>query len=383
MEKKSVNGSMTIAITVAFVWFTTHFGGGFASGAQVLQYYTKFGWFAVVTPVLAMGLQALVMYFAFKWAYDHEVFDYRSWANSFYKPYEKIFANIFELIYIIAMLTATAVAFATGGATIKSAFGLNFLAVTIVIAIVIFLLTIYGAGVVRKAASYLAIFLIVGILVVYLPNVIANWSKITANIAGLKSGEIPSDVTVWDAIVKAILYASFQSSVLGAYIAHSDVFKSRKMIKESIAWGFGINAGLLLLTVLGVMGFYTDGILKETVPTLFLVKNGVGASWMVTLISLLIVVGAVTTGVNLVFGNTQRMVILWGRNEDKETRQKNEPKRAKIVSLIIVIITWAIAQFGLIPLVAKGYGMLGYLGIIFIVIPILFRGIKGWEGKSE
>ena len=28
---------------VAFVWFTTHFGGGFASGAQIYSYYVRYG----------------------------------------------------------------------------------------------------------------------------------------------------------------------------------------------------------------------------------------------------------------------------------------------------------------------------------------------------
>ena len=37
MEKKSNTGM--IIWGVAFVWFTTHFGGGFASGAQIYSYY--------------------------------------------------------------------------------------------------------------------------------------------------------------------------------------------------------------------------------------------------------------------------------------------------------------------------------------------------------
>ena len=32
-NKKSATSSMILGVT--FVWFTTHFGGGFASGAQI------------------------------------------------------------------------------------------------------------------------------------------------------------------------------------------------------------------------------------------------------------------------------------------------------------------------------------------------------------
>ena len=45
MNKKSSAGTGTYSIIfgVAFVWFTTHFGGGFASGAQIYSYYVRFG----------------------------------------------------------------------------------------------------------------------------------------------------------------------------------------------------------------------------------------------------------------------------------------------------------------------------------------------------
>ena len=40
---------------VAFVWFTTHFGGGFASGAQIYSYYVRYGVWSLFMPFLAMA----------------------------------------------------------------------------------------------------------------------------------------------------------------------------------------------------------------------------------------------------------------------------------------------------------------------------------------
>lgn len=34
---------MSVTVGVAFVWFTTQFGGGFASGNQLRQYFVQFG----------------------------------------------------------------------------------------------------------------------------------------------------------------------------------------------------------------------------------------------------------------------------------------------------------------------------------------------------
>ena len=38
-NKKSATSSMILG--VAFVWFTTHFGGGVASGAQIMLYFSR------------------------------------------------------------------------------------------------------------------------------------------------------------------------------------------------------------------------------------------------------------------------------------------------------------------------------------------------------
>lgn len=40
---------MSVTVGVAFVWFTTQFGGGFASGNQLRQYFVQFGIWAFVT----------------------------------------------------------------------------------------------------------------------------------------------------------------------------------------------------------------------------------------------------------------------------------------------------------------------------------------------
>ena len=54
MNKKTTAGTGSVIFGVAFVWFTTHFGGGFASGAQIYSYYVRFGIWCLLMPALAM-----------------------------------------------------------------------------------------------------------------------------------------------------------------------------------------------------------------------------------------------------------------------------------------------------------------------------------------
>ena len=64
-EKKSLlvdKSKMPLAVGVAFVAFTTQFGGGFASGAQIYQYFINYGIWGLILPVLAQFLLAFFFY---------------------------------------------------------------------------------------------------------------------------------------------------------------------------------------------------------------------------------------------------------------------------------------------------------------------------------
>ena len=47
---------MPLAMGIAFVAFTTQFGGGFASGAQIYQYFINYGIWCLILPLLTQGL---------------------------------------------------------------------------------------------------------------------------------------------------------------------------------------------------------------------------------------------------------------------------------------------------------------------------------------
>ena len=111
--KKSKTGA--IALGVAFVWFTTHFGGGFASGAQIYSYFVRYGAWCILMPVLAMAYNGVFFAYSLRFARKHQTYDYRSYNNAFYGRYAPIFSNLFELLYLCVMCVAPAVAFATGG----------------------------------------------------------------------------------------------------------------------------------------------------------------------------------------------------------------------------------------------------------------------------
>ena len=138
---KKTSGALIMG--VAFIWFTTHFGGGFASGAQLYSYYLRYGIWCLFMPVIAMAYNAFFFNYCLRYARKHEVYDYRSYNNSFYGKFAPVFSNLFEFLYIVVMCVAPAVAFATGGATLSSVTGLPYLVCTLIIGVFIFVVAIF------------------------------------------------------------------------------------------------------------------------------------------------------------------------------------------------------------------------------------------------
>ena len=369
-NKKSAASSMILG--VAFVWFTTHFGGGFASGAQIYSYYVRYGIWCLLMPVLAMGYNAVFFAYCLRFARKHEVYDYRSYNNAFYGKFAPVFSNLFEVLYICVMCVAPAVAFATGGATLSTLTGLPYLLCTLIIGIFIFVVAVFGTDLVRKVASVLSVCIIAGLLIVYIPNIIAG----AGQIADTASRMTANGGSFGKALYSTFIYGTFQLANVAVFVQHAKSFEKPDDAVQSMGIGWIINALMMIMVVLGIMTVCTKPEMSEaSVPTLFMVQCGVGKGFMMPLISVLIILGAVSTAVNMVAAMVKR--ICSGLNKVKketETGKKSKIGTKEIVAAFICcVVDFGIAQFGLLTLIQKAYSVLAYLAIPVILIPYLIH----------
>lgn len=371
---------MPVAMGVAFVWFTTQFGGGFASGAQLIQYFVAFGIWGLVTPVLAQAIGAVFQWYALRYAKKHNKYDYKSFNDSFYGKFAPIFSNLYEIVYIMLLCLAPAVAFATGGATMQELTGLPYMVCTVIIGAFIFLITMYGTDLVRKAASTLSVIIIVGLLVVYIPNIIAQWGNITSNISSMAAEAAPVGPAMWSCFI----YSAFQLASIGLLVQHAESFKSEKEAGTSMIYGFIVNAGIIFLSTLGMIAIVDNPVLATTnIPILILIRDGVGSSFMTPIISILIILGSISTAVNMIAGVVQRVTNSFEKPEVREKANGKPTKMTICTALGFTILAFGIAQFGLLPLVKKGYGYLGYVTIAVVIIPFIIRMVMEAIGKTE
>lgn len=370
MNKQAKTSSMILGI--AFVWFTTHFGGGFASGAQIYTYYVKYGIWCLMMPVLAMLYNAVFFAYCLRFARKHEVYDYRSYNNAFYGRFAPIFSNLFEVLYLCVMCVAPAVAFATGGATLSTLTGLPYLLCTLLIGAFIFIVAIFGTDLVRKVASVLSICIIAGLLVVYIPNIIAGSGAIAQTVHTMTAQPAPFG----KALYAAFLYGTFQLANVAVFVQHAKSFEKPNDAVKSMGIGWIINALLMVMVVLGLLSVCSNpNIVNQSVPTLFMVQNGVGNNVLTPLISILIILGAVSTAVNMVAAMVKRICSGLEKSRPQQTQGRKITSRQIAVALICCVVDFGIAQFGLLTLIQKAYSALAYLAIPVILIPYIVHMI--------
>ena len=368
---------MPLVMGMAFVAFTTQFGGGFASGAQIYQYFINYGIWCLVLPLLTQGLYAFFFWYGMRYAYKHKTYDYRSFSDSFYGKTRHVMSNLYEVCYLIMIGTASAAAFATGGSTIQTLTGMPYWLCTVIVAAFIFLIALFGTGVVRKCASTLSVLIIIGLVVVLVPNIIAQWDSIVSSVGRMAGGEMTvlskESGAFGPALWSAVLYFFFQLASVSVMYQHVEPVTDPKQINKAAVGMFICNFFAMELSIVGLLAIsYVAELATASVPMLVLVEKGVGASVLTPIISLLIILGAISTAVNMISGIVTRCVnAVERRIASPEKKKSGHLARNAVFTLIFTFLAFAIAQFGLMAVVSKGYSYLGYAALITLFIPFV------------
>lgn len=385
-SKTARKNGMPLAMGLAFVAFTTQFGGGFASGAQIYQYFINYGIWCLILPALTQGLYALFFWYGMRFSYKHKTYDYRSFSNALYVKTRPVMSNLYEVCYLIMIGTASAAAFATGGSTIQTLSGMPYWLCTVIIAAFIFLVALFGTSIVRKCASTLSVLIIIGLVIVLVPNIIAQWGDITAAIGRMSSGEMSvlshETGAFGPALYSAVLYFFFQLASVSVMYQHMEDVTDVKQINRAAIGMFLCNFLAMELAIVGLLGIaYVADLASASVPMLVLVQNGVGAKILTPIISILIILGAISTAVNMISGIVTRCVNSIERNKSEAERTNGHLLRNAIFTAIFTFLAFAIAQFGLMAVVKKGYAYLGYAAFITLFVPFVVHAIatKGKE----
>jgi len=370
-NKNSAVKTAGIGFGMAAVWFGTHCGGGFATGNQEVNFYVKYGWYAVPIGILAMLLLGYIHRNALIFAKDNQTYDYKSYADKLFHPYEKIFSPLFELGFIILILCGVSAAIAGAATLLTKTVGVPYgLSITLIGAILL-AMTIFGAQLIIDASKYMTYFLLVAVGITFILGINAGWVNFTHIMATRDSFGMSFGAAAW----KALVYVGFQAFTVMPIISCAQDIKTTKECNQFFTYGFAMNGIMLVLACIMLLGF-SPAVLKETLPVHY-VALGLGYSWILVLYSLVLFFALVSTAVTLVFASVARFEKVWSSGSGMF-----ETLRARRIAISIgtMVVCTSISIFGLTNIVVKGYGSVGYLGILVVIIPGIF--VAGYKNKK-
>ena len=372
------------AFTVASVWFGTHVGGGFASGNQIIQYYSQYGITAAIYPLLSMSLLAVVMYIIMKFAKLNGFDNYKDTFSALY-PSPK-FEFLFEIFYIVILLAAMASAVAGAGNVFANFLGIEYVGTAkvlcnLLIVIVLIVLSIFGIKLVIAASTVLSAAILVVTAIMVAVGLSADFSGISATYLtqnSLTAAAYTNDPfsAVWRGV---FIYAAFQCVSVAPMIAAATELNQKGLKRAAILGGI-MNGGALALCGLMLWKWYpllaalqtagVDGFTKclnipnQTVLTL------TGIKWVLVVFSILLFCAFVSTCVTLLYSMVQRFQ---GHCFPKTIT--NEKVRAVIVAAVTIAVCFAISLLGLTAIIKYAYGYCGYYSLVIIVVPAFIWGI--------
>ncbi|GAA0222794.1 YkvI family membrane protein [Metaclostridioides mangenotii] len=354
---------------VASVWFGAHVGGGFATGNQTMNFFVKEGWYTLWMPILIIGIIALVYRETMLMARNYNAYDYRTLSKKLYEPYDKVLSIVFEVCYIIIVLLATGGSIA-GAAALFSDFGLSYNLGVVITGTILFILTIFGANLIRKASTLMTVIIVICLTLICYIGITAN----SGNFINLTTTGYTTE-SIWNALWLGLKYAGFQAIVWSIIISVSQPLKTDKDINNTTIVGFILNSVMIVLSCMMLFA-WLPGTSGETLPILYICKQ-LGQDWLVLVYTIVLLLAFISTGISCVFGAITRFETLIKVPE-------NITVRRGLLSLCCMVLSMAISLFGLTAIVQIGYGYTGILGIFVVIIPVLTVGhMKNKKFKNE
>ena len=357
------------AFSVGAVLFSAHAGGGFATGNQANTYYVGLGWSGVAAAVIAMLLLTLTMRQAMVMYNSRGLTTYKELFETLYHPFDKI-EWLFEIFFYIMVLMAVAAAISGAASALNNYFGINYYMGIAAVGVVVLLLTIFGAGIVRAASTYMGIAILITAITIYAVGIAKSGTGIqevlAADFRTAGFGNVPK------AIVNAFTYAGFQCVTLPTMIACGTTMKNERGCAKAMWISFVMNTAALVLSVFMLMSWKDVYMAAEggaTIPTLT-VCNTMGIRGLTAVYGVCLLLCLISTGVTTIFGFVARFEKL-----PVFRRIKSATARSAIVSAFIIAASMTISMAGLTNIIKYGYGYCGYLGIAVVVVPFLTVGV--------
>ncbi|MFK4785160.1 hypothetical protein [Fusobacterium sp. MFO224] len=366
-EKKNSKIGIGVIFSVAAVLFSTHAGGGFATGNQETQYFVSSGFSGVISAILAMILYTMTIREAIVMKNSRNLKNYKELFETLYHPFDKV-EWIFEIYFHTMVICAVGAVIAGAASLISSTNLINYVPAVFLVSSIFLILTIFGAKLIIKVSSVMSVIILVSMFIIFFIGIKARMPEL---IGTIENFSLVGKSNVGKLILKAFIYAGFQSVAIPTMISCSSVLKTDEQATKSMIIAFIMNCIALIMAVLMLLAWAPEFIAagQTTLPVLYVCKN-LNITYLYWFYNIALFVCLISTGVSILYGFVSKF------STTKIMDKIEKPIIRRIVSSCLCMgVSISISMLGLSKIVKYGYGYCGYVGIAIIVIPFLTVGV--------
>jgi uncharacterized membrane protein YkvI len=339
-------------------------GGGYATGRELVEFFFPSGPAGGLAGMLVtMLLWSIVCSLTFLFAYVTGSLDYRTF-------FSRLLGRgwvLFEAAYVMLILLVLSVFGAAAGEIGRSLFGLPLIAGTLLLTACIAITVSFGSQAVERVFKYVSFFLY-GVYAIF---VLLTLTRFHDRVAATLALDVPMDG--W--LQGGLTYAGY--NIIGAVVI-LPVARHFTCRRDAVVAGLlcGPLAALpALLFFICILAFYPQ-IGAEALPSDFMLTQ-LGIPLFHVAFQLMIFAALLEGGAGLVHALNERVATVYA------ARGADLSERARLIIAVAVMLVaiFVATRFGLITLIAKGYGTSAYVFLALYVLPLLTIGF--WRMKPE
>jgi len=343
------------SIKVGCIIIGTITGAGFASGQEILQFFTVFRNGGLKGILLSGALFFIVCFSVLDYIFSHKIDGYSKYINVIAGKYAGI---AIEVIVMLFLLTGFFIMIAGTGAFFSEFFGIK---------------AIFGAGFMAALCCIVFLFGVKG--VVNVNTILAPILVCGIFIIGAYIGAFAESITVYtqgkklvnDWVSSAIVYVSYNSIILVAILSNT---RSYLDSRKTVFWGAAFGAGMLCVMAL-VMYFITSSyyasVIDSQMPIIKVIKDiKLPAGWIYGIVLLCAMfTSCVSSG--FCFLNRASDFLPFGR---------------KFNAFLIGALSLPLSVVSFSDMIGWLYPIFGYLGIFQIIVVVCgwVLSLKGNRG---
>lgn len=352
---------MKDTLRIAGVYIGTIIGAGFASGQEVLQFYTGYGWWGILGTLVTVVLYPLLGYYLVVLGKRVQASSHR---GVIYHICGKYLGFVIDLLLAFFLFGVGVIMVAGSGSLFEQQFGFQpavGYAIMAVLVIIALLLSLQRLLDVISILTPFA-FILVIILAVY-ATFTANTTGVDLEAVARTQEQLAS--SHW--LLSAFLHVSFNVAITVSIMAIIGATeKNHTAAKRGAVLG-GVVLGVIALVINLAMYFNIDDLVGTDMPMLIIadqVSPFVGVAMSIVLLAMIF-----NTAVPTLYTFTARFFTV-------------DTPRFRIAAIVVGAVAFGLGFVGFTDLVNTVYPMLGYVGfVIFGAMAVNLIRTKRAESK--